>query len=95
MEDNPRPWIQMSDHGDGSADFTVSFAEDDYRFSASSGSDDSAVVQYEETLSWRGEIRVSEPDEDIFKELMTSDKMSEFLEANDLDGVRRGTRQQA
>lgn len=94
MDETLNPWVQMTDNGDGSAEFTVTFADDDHKFSASTGDDGRAVVQYEETLSWRGQIRVSEPDDDIFKELMTSQEMSQFLEDNDLDGVRRGKRQQ-
>lgn len=85
------PSVLVTDHEDGSADFTVSFADDDHKFSASIEGD-SAVVQYEETLSWRGQIRVSEPDEEIFKALMVSDEMTEFLEDYDLDGVRRDKR---
>jgi len=85
------PSVLVTDHEDGSADFTVSFAEDDHKFSASVDGD-TAVVQYEETLSWRGQIRVSEPDEDIFKDLMVSDAMTEFLEKYDLNGVRREKR---
>lgn len=81
-------WVQFTDHGDGSADFTVTFAEDDYKFSASV-EDESAVVSYEETLSWRGRIQVSEPGETVFQALMVSDEMTEFLEEYDLDGVRR------
>jgi hypothetical protein len=87
-------FVQMEDHGDGSADFTVTFADDDHKFSVSGGDDSRAVVQYEETLSWRGKVRVNEPDDAVFKALMTSAEMSEFLEDNGLDGVRRSTRQQ-
>lgn len=85
------PNVMVTDHEDGSADFTVSFAEDDHKFSASVEGD-TAVVQYEETLSWRGQIRVSEPDESIFKDLMTSDEMTAFLEDYGLNGVRREKR---
>ena len=80
--------VLMTDNGDGSADFTVTFADEDHKFSASA-EEDEAVVQYEETLSWRGQIRVSEPDDDIFKSLMVSDEMTEFLEEYDLDSVSR------
>lgn len=84
-------WVQYTDHEDGSADFTVSFADDDYKFSASAQGE-KAVVQYEETLTWRGQIRASEPEDDIFKELMVSDEMTSFLEAYGLEGVRRTRR---
>lgn len=80
--------VLSSDYGDGSADFTVSFADDNYKFSAVARENE-AVVQYEETLSWRGQIRVSEPDDTVFKTLMVSEEMTTFLEDNSLDSVRR------
>lgn len=82
------PNVLVTDNGDGSADFTVTFADEDHKFSASA-ENNKAVVQYEETLSWRGQIRVSEPEDDIFKSLMVSDEMTEFLESYDLDSVSR------
>lgn len=85
------PSVLVTDNGDGSADFTVSFADEDHKFSASADGN-KATVQYEETLSWRGQIRVSEPDDDLFKTLMTSDEMTQFLEENGLDGVKREKR---
>lgn len=84
------PTVLSTDNGDGSADFTVSFADDDYKFSASI-SGEKAVVSYEETLSWRGQIRVSEPDEEIYKALMVSDEMSEWMESEGLVAVKRET----
>lgn len=83
--------VLYTDNGDGSADFTVTFADDDHKFSASS-EDGTAIVSYEETRSWRGKIRVSEPDEQVFKELMQSEEMTEFLESNGLGSVRRTRR---
>lgn len=83
--------IQSTDNGDGSAEFTLSFADDDYRFSVSR-ENGHAVVEYEETCTWRGQITTAPPDEDVYKELMQSREMTEWLEANDLDGVRRGDR---
>lgn len=85
------PTVLSTDHGDGSADFTVSFADDDHKFSASVDGD-TAVVSYEETLSYRGHIRVIEPDESIFKDLMQSNEMTEFLDEHGLTGVRREKR---
>lgn len=87
------PSVLFTDNEDGSAEFTVTFADDDYKFSASVDGD-RAVVQYEETLSWRGNIQVAEPDDEIFKALMVSDEMTEFLETYGLTGVIRGKRQQ-
>ena len=83
-----KPLIMSSIEMDGSADFTVSFADDDHKFSASAEGD-TAVVEYEETLSWRGQIRVSQPDETVFKELMQSTEMTQFLDEHGLTGVRR------
>lgn len=83
--------VLYTDNGDGSAEFTVSFADEDHKFSASAD-DTKASVQYEETLSWRGKVRVKEPDDDIFKALMISDEMTEFLEEYDLDSVKRQKR---
>ena len=82
------PLIMSSSEMDGSANFTVSFADDDHKFSASAEGD-TAVVEYEETLSWRGQIRVSQPDETVFKELMQSKEMTQFLDEHGLTGVRR------
>lgn len=85
------PTVFATEHSDGSADFTLSIADDDHKFSVSAGSDDNshAVVEYEESLTWRSQIRISEPDEAVWKMLMSSDAMTEYLEENDLRGVRR------
>lgn len=85
------PLVHWTDHGDGSADFTITVDDEDFRFSAST-ENGKAVVSYEETLSWRGEIRVSQPREEIYKLLMTSDEMTEFVEDNGLRAVKRGDR---
>jgi len=82
------PNVMVTQQNDSSANFTVSFAEDDHKFSVFRDGN-TAVVEYEETLSWKGVIRVSEPDETVFKALMTSDEMTAFLEENGLEGVRR------
>lgn len=83
------PAVFRKDKGDDSAEFTISVDEEDHRFSASASASDCAVVDYDETLTWRGQICVSEPDEYVFKLLMQSEKMTEYLEANDLNGIRR------
>jgi len=84
------PFVQFTDSGDGSGKFTISFADEDHRFTVFAQDDNNtAVVNYEETLSWRGDIRVSEPDEIVYGELMRSDKMTEFLEQHGLSSVRR------
>jgi predicted RND superfamily exporter protein len=80
--------VFVTEHNDGSADFTIVVDDDDHKFSASP-EDGQAIVEYEETLSWRGEIRVSEPRNEVFKMLMQSNEMTNYLESNDLTGVRR------
>lgn len=77
---------------DGVATMTVSLADDDHKFEVWSEGE-TALVEYQETLSWRGQIRVSEPDEDVFKMLMVSDQMTEFLNENNLQSVKRATPQ--
>lgn len=78
--------VLASESGDGSADFTVSANDEDYSFSAYIDGD-TAIVEYEETLTYRGTIRVSEPPDDIYKALLTSDEMTAFLEEHDLDSA--------
>lgn len=82
------PKVFSTFYDDGSADFTLTLADDDYKFSASAEGE-YGVLTYEETHSWRGQINVSEPDEDVWKLLMQSDEMTEFLESEGLSGVRR------
>jgi TRAP-type uncharacterized transport system substrate-binding protein len=72
------PVVRMTDNGDGSADFTITFADDDHKFSAVS-EDGIAIVTYEETLSWRGQIRVSEPDETVYKVCRVSHEHPDVL----------------
>lgn len=83
------PAVFVTDHGDGSADFTIAIDDENHKFSAASEGSDHAVIEYEETLSYRGVPRVKEPDEFVFKAVMQSEEMTQFLEANGLTGVRR------
>jgi len=73
---------------DGVAQMTVAFAEDDYMFEVTV-EDGVALVDYEETRTWRGQIRVSDPGNDIYKALMTSDEMTAFLNKHSCDSVKR------
>lgn len=84
-------YVLVEDHGDGSAHATVDFADEDHRFSITTREGE-AVIEYEETQSWRGTIRTREPDEVVYRELMSSDEMTRFLEANNLDSVTRERR---
>lgn len=80
------PTVFVTENSDGSADFTISIDEDDHKFSANTDGN-GAVVSYEESLTWRGEIRVAEPREEVFKLLIQSDEMTRYLESNDLTSV--------
>lgn len=85
--------VLKSEQEDGVATLTITVGDDDHQFEVW-GDGDIAKVEYEETLSWRGQIRVSEPDDDIWQELMLSDEMTEFLDQHDLDGVQRARPQE-
>lgn len=86
----PEPKVFATFNDDGSADFTLTLADEDHKFSVSADPESGyGLVSYEETLSWRGQIRVSEPEDTVWKMLMQSDKMTEYLEVNNLSGVRR------
>lgn len=72
----------------GIATMTISIAEDDYKFDVWA-EEDTALIEFQECLSWRGEIRTSEPDEDVYRMLMTSEKMMNLLDEWDVQQVRR------
>ena len=99
-------YVLSTEEDEGVATMTISIADDDHKFdvwvpeSSSDSADDrkgrghegdEALVEYQETLSWRGAIRVSEPDEDVFKALMVSDEMASLLNEWGVSGVRRAT----
>jgi len=73
---------------EGVATMTVTFAEDDYKFEVYRDGKN-ALVEFQEVLTWRGQIRVQQPDDEVYRALMTSDEMTHFLESHDLDGVQR------
>lgn len=72
----------------GVSTMTVAFAEDDHMFEVSADGD-TAHVAYQETRTWRGVIRQAEPDESVYKELMTSDEMTAFLDRYGCTRVKR------
>lgn len=82
------PAVFSTVHDDGSADFTISVDDEDHRFSTNV-SGDMASLSYEETQSWRGQIRVKAPREEIWRLLIQSREMTEYLESNSLKAVRR------
>lgn len=80
--------VLTTEQEEGVATLTISIAEDDHQFEVWADGD-TAFVEYQETLSWRGMIRVSKPDEDIYKALVTSDEMTALLNSWGCDSVKR------
>lgn len=84
--------VLLTDTDDGAAEITISVGGDDHRFDVWA-EDETGLVEYQETLTWRGVVEVSEPDEDVFKALMSSDEMTNFLERHGCSGVQRAAPQ--
>jgi hypothetical protein len=80
--------VLKTEQEDGVATLTICIGGDDHRFDVWADGD-TALVEYQETLSYRGTIEVSDPDETIYKELMVSDEMTEFLEEYGCNSVKR------
>lgn len=79
----------LSSMQDGNvATMTVSLGDDDHKFEVWA-EDGTAYVEYQESLTWRGQVRVLDPDESVYKSLMVSDEMTRFLETQDCDSVKR------
>lgn len=76
----------LTDNDDGSAKLTVNVDDEDYRFNVVADGD-TAVLSYEETLSYRGVIRTSEPREDVWKIAAQSDTLTNWIDLHDLDNV--------
>jgi hypothetical protein len=83
---DPKVFTTVND--DGSAEFTISVDDENYRFSAAP-EDGEAVLEYEETLSYRGTIRSSEPRHEVWKLLMTSPEVEAYLNEVELTAIRR------
>jgi hypothetical protein len=84
------PLVLSTLNDDGSAEFTVSIADDDHKFSVTDSTDgDYAIIEFEETLSWRGNIQTAEPDEDVWKMVMSSEEMTSYLDDGGISGIRR------
>lgn len=81
-------YVLASEEDKGVASMTISFADEDHTFDVWA-ENSTALVEYQETLSWRGEIRVSEPDDEVYKALMVSDEMTTMLEKWDVSSVQR------
>lgn len=72
------PLVMLTVEDDGTGRFTVSVDEEDYRFEvvATGGS---VEIEYIETLSWRGQIRVSEPRDEVYDVLTSSEEFQQFV----------------
>jgi hypothetical protein len=81
-------YVLSTEEDDGTATMTISIADDDHKFELWSDGNE-ALVQYQESLSWRGQVQVSEPDESVYKALMTSDEMMSLLDKWGVESVRR------
>jgi len=81
-------YVLSTEEDDGTATMTISIADDDHKFELWSDGNE-ALVQYQESLSWRGQVRVIEPDESVYKALMTSDEMMSLLDKWGVESVRR------
>lgn len=73
---------------DGSLRVTAACGDDDHRFEVTKDGND-ALIEYEETQCYNGEIRVAEPDENTYKEVMLSDEVTEYLNKHNLNGIKR------
>jgi len=81
-------YVLSTEVDENEATMTVSIADDDHKFDVWQ-QDDKALVSYQESLTWRGDIKVIDPDEDIYRALMTSDEMATLLNKWDVSGVQR------
>lgn len=78
-------YVQRSSEN-GSAKFTITVDGVDHRFTAFER-DGNAIIEYDES-HYSGRIRVSEPDQSVWRSLMQSDEMTAYLDENNLSGVR-------
>jgi hypothetical protein len=86
MEDT----VYLTIEDDGSGRFSAQVDDAVYRFTASEGAAPTeARLRYEETLNGRGEIRVSDPPEDVWAFVMKSEQMSRYLELRNYDKIVR------
>ncbi|AGM11568.1 hypothetical protein M199_gp098 [Halogranum tailed virus 1] len=73
------PLVMLTVEPDGTGRFTVSVDEEDHRFEvvAEAGS---VEIEYIETLSWRGQIRTSDPDDEVYDVLTSSEEFQDFVQ---------------
>lgn len=82
--------VLKSDEEDGVATLTISIDGEDHRFDIWEEGG-MAYIAYQETLSWRGSVEASDPDDSVYLELMTSEEVTEFLDEWDCYTVKRAS----
>lgn len=82
-----RGYVMLTDNNDGSAKLTVNVDDEDYRFSVVVD-ENTAILSYEETLSYRAVVRTSEPSEEVWEIAAKSDTLTNWVELHGLEGVR-------
>jgi len=82
------PQVLITETEEQIANVTIRMYDESHKFELWKESD-KALLEYQETLSHRFEIEVSDPDEDIYRALMTSEEMTDLLNRWDVSGVRR------
>lgn len=82
------PQVLITETKEHIANVTIRMYDESHKFELWKESD-KALLEYQETLSHRFEIKVSDPDEDIYRALMTSEEMTSLLNRWDVSGVRR------
>jgi len=73
------PLVLFTEEEPGVGRFTVSLDEEDFRFEVAVRGD-TIELEYVETLSYRGQIRVSEPRDEVYDVLTASDEFQSFVE---------------
>lgn len=81
-----KPLVMRTIEEDGTGRFTVTIDGEDHRFEVSLKGD-TATIEYQETLSWRGQIRTKEPSEEVYHELVKSRDFQQYTQ--DVSEVRR------
>lgn len=75
------PFVQITEPStdDGAAELTVSVDDEDHLFEVWVDGDEINVA-YQETATWRGQIEVSEPRDEVWQALITSTPFQQFTE---------------
>jgi len=82
------PYVLMDVAEDGTGVFSVIVDEETHLFEISVGDDmDSMEIEYQETLGWRGQVFVSEPEDDVYDVLLESNEFNQYIEHIILDSM--------